>query len=165
MRVPKQTLMRLGIVIIGAVVFWIAAWKLATYINQYPYSFAPERTAVEKKAAQSEALDSYKDIGNLLITLATGILAGIGWFLVNRPKRRCATFEFLMALAVMFFACLSIYCGYLGSQNLTFCIDQSLPVGVAVLQMPRRFQLVGLLLSVFFFAIFLGWDLTEAELG
>jgi hypothetical protein len=130
MKVPKQTLVRLGIVIAGAVVFWMIAWKLTNYVNGNPYfPFAPERTAVEKNAAQSEALDSYKDISNLLITLATGILAGIGWFLVNRPKRRCATFEFLMALAVMFFACLSIYCGYVGSQNLTFCIDQSLLSG------------------------------------
>ena len=57
---------------------------LTYYIDSKPDVLAP----VTDTAAWSKALDTYAATGNLLITLATGVLAGIGWFFTSKPKKQ-----------------------------------------------------------------------------
>jgi hypothetical protein len=131
--------------------------RLTAYINSAPYLAAP----IDPQTL-SRALDSYAAIGNLLTTLATGLLAGMAWFFTNRPKQGYPAHELWPVAAGALCACLSIWFGYVGSQNLTFAIQHSIKAGSSILQTPRIVQMVSLLFGVCFFADFLRRDLTAA---
>ncbi len=64
-------------------------WVFTDYLNNRPYTSAP----VDDSAALAKAEDAYSAVGNLLTTLATGLLAGLGLFLTSTPKQRYSARE------------------------------------------------------------------------
>src|SRR5271165_4279785 len=63
----------------------IAMGELTHYINSLPY--AVMQAGDPGASALSKAQDSFVALNSLLTTLATGLLAGLGWFLTSGPKR------------------------------------------------------------------------------
>ena len=68
----------------GLIVLAVAVWLLTQYIDNKAYTIPPP----DDPAALSRAEDAYAAVGNLLTTLATGLLAALGLFLTGTPKRR-----------------------------------------------------------------------------
>jgi len=145
---------------IGLIVLAIVVWQLTHYINSRPYFVA----AAGDQSALSKALDSYAGVGNLLTTLATGLLAAMGWLLTSRPKKSSPERGLWPATAGAVCACLSIYFGYISSQNAQWAIENSIPtLDIDKMQWPRQLQFLALLLGVFFFADFVRRDWTKVD--
>ncbi len=66
------------------IVLVTVVWVFTDYLNNRPYASVP----AEDPAALAKAEDAYSAVGNLLTTLATGLLAELGLFLTSAPKRR-----------------------------------------------------------------------------
>jgi len=144
----------------GLAVLSIAAYKLTNYIDTRPYFVAP----VGDPTALSRAEDAYSAVGNLLTTLATGLLAGMAWFFTSRPKQRFPARDLWPAIAGALCACLSIYFGYISAQNVQWLIENSLgTLDLYKVQWPRNLQSYALLLSVFFFADFVRRDWNKVD--
>jgi hypothetical protein len=148
----------LGRPIIGSIGFYIVFVVLAivlvgvtNYFNSIPF-FAPG--GEPDPAALSKSWDAFAGIINLLTTLATGLLAGMGWFFTNRLNQRYPARDLWLVGAGATCAILSIYFGYISSQNLLWAIENSVGVFVAKVQRPRQMQFVALVLGVVFFADF-----------
>ena len=83
-RMPgRSTIVSIGFYT-GLVVLALVVWQLTEYIDNRPYSVPPPDDA----AALSKAEDAYAAVGNLLTTLATGLLAALGLFLTSAQKQR-----------------------------------------------------------------------------
>ena len=164
MNAVKRTVGRAVIASIGfyisLVVLAAVVWQLTHYINSRPYVVIPAGDST----ALGKAVDTYSAVGNLLTTLATGLLAAIGWFFTSRPKKRYFVRELWPAIAGALCACLSIYFGYISSQNVQWAIENSFgTLDLPKLQLPRQLQFFGLLLSVFLFADFVRRDWTKVD--
>ncbi|MGO8983611.1 MAG: hypothetical protein ACLPHI_02635 [Terriglobales bacterium] len=145
---------------IGLVVLAIVLGILTYYIDSRPYVVPP----AGDEAALSKALDTYAAAGNLLTTLATGLLAGMGWFFTNRHKQRYPARDVWPAIAGALCACLSIYFGYISSQNVQWLIENSIgTLDLPKIQWPRNLQFYTLLLSVFSFADFVRRDWNKVD--
>jgi hypothetical protein len=132
------------------------------YINTRPYVFeASDDAAAGKAAALSKAQDAYAAVGNLLTTLATGLLAGLGVFFTKTTNHRHpAGGLWLSAICV----CVSVYFGYISSQNVGWAIEFQIPsVNVPKLQLPRQLQFFSLVLGVYFFANSVRRDETSVD--
>jgi hypothetical protein len=115
-------------------------------------------------AALSKAEDAYAAVGNLLTTLATGLLAALGLFLTSAQKQRDLAGELWPAALSALCVCLSIYFGYISSQNVGWAIEYSIPtLDLPKIQWPRELQFYALLLGVFFFADFVRRDRTKVD--
>jgi hypothetical protein len=126
----------------------VALWEATVYISSLLH-YATATTDASK------ALDVYADEANNLTSLATGVLAGLGWFFTRTSNQSYKAREVWPALATAVCACLSVFFGFVLSQNLAFAHEFSVdPYDGAQLglSLPRYFQFYGLLLSVFFFA-------------
>ncbi|MGH9429930.1 MAG: hypothetical protein ACRD3T_00140 [Terriglobia bacterium] len=107
----------------GFLLLAIALTKFTIYINSLPYAPA----VAGDPAALSRAQDAYAGVANLLTSLATGLLAALGWFLAKLPKQRYSARHLWPAIVGAFFALLSIYFGYVSSQNVEWAIEWSVP--------------------------------------
>jgi len=142
----------------GLIVLILAAGLLTYHIDHpgaYPVSLLPEDPAVFSKAS-----DTYASSGSLLISLATGLLVGMGWVFTNvRPVQRFPVRDLLPAIAAAVCACLSLYFGYISSQNIQSMIESPSPtLDSPTIQWPRNIQFYTILLGVYFFAVFLTRD-------
>jgi hypothetical protein len=137
---------------------------LTHYVNTRPL---PEEVSVwdpSSSEAVSKAYDAYAAVNNLLITLATGLLAALGLFFTSSQKRRTITQSLWSASASALFVCVSLYWGYVSSQNVEWAIEYSVPtLGIPKLQWPRILQCSSILLGVFFFAVFLLRDFVKVD--
>ena len=136
----------------------IATWRLTYYIDNLPYSVPPP----DDPAALSKAQDAYASVGNLLTSLATGLLAALGLFLTSTPKHRTPERELWPASLSALCVGLSVYFGYVSSQNVGWAIEYSIPtLDLPKIQWPRELQVYAILLGVFFFADFVRRDWTQ----
>jgi hypothetical protein len=146
---------------IGLIMLAVMTGILTYYIN---YSRSYVVAPADDTAALSKALDTYAAAGNLLTTLATGLLAAMGWFFTNRPKQRYNARDVWPAVAGSLCACLSIYFGYISSQNAQWLIENSIgTLDLPKIQWPRNLQFYALLLSVFSFADFVRRDWNKMD--
>jgi hypothetical protein len=145
---------------IGFVVLAIVVGILTYYIDSKSYFVVQ----VSDPVALSKAEDTYADAGSLLTGLATGLLAAMGWFFVNRLKQRYPARDLWPAIAGALCACLSIYFGYISSQNIQWLIESSIgTLDLPKIQLPRQLQFFTVLLSVLFFADFVRREWTKAD--
>jgi hypothetical protein len=145
---------------IGVVVVAVAMWGLTYFINSRPFVIAQ---AVDP-AALSKAQDAYAAVNNLLITLATGLLAGLGLFVTSRGRRRYSLREFWPAIVSAVCVSASLYWGYISSQNVEWAIESSIgTLDCAMIQMPRQLQFLSMTLGVLFFADYVRRDLTRMD--
>jgi hypothetical protein len=159
----KRLIERPGIVsavfYIGCVVLAAAMWEFTQHINNLPYV-----TEIVDPEALGKAQDSYGAVNNLLITLASGLLAGLGLFVTSGSKKQYAGREFWPAAISALCASISLYWGYISAQNLEWAIEVSIgSLDLEKIQLPRELQFLTLVLSVFFFAEFVRRDLTEVD--
>jgi len=146
---------------IGCGVVMVGSLLLTIYINERPYFFSPEMT---DPGVISRALDAYASVGNLLTTLDTGLIAGLGLLLTYRPKQRYATRDIWPAAVSALCVGLSLYWGYVCSQNVEWAIESAITtLDVDKIQWPRQLQFFTIVLGVFFFADFVRRDLTRAD--
>jgi thiol:disulfide interchange protein len=144
----------------GLIVLAVAVWLLTQYIDNKAYTIPPP----DDPAALSRAEDAYAAVGNLLTTLATGLLAALGLFLTGTPKRRDSGRELWPATLSAVCVCLSVYFGYISSQNVGWAIEYSIPtLDLPKIQWPRELQFYAILLGVFFFADFVRQDRTKVN--
>ncbi|HUK16051.1 MAG TPA: hypothetical protein VLW65_06530 [Bryobacteraceae bacterium] len=144
----------------GLIVLAVAVWLLTEYINNKAYTIPPP----DDPAALSKAEDAYAAVGNLLTTLATGLLAALGLFLTSTPKQRDRERELWPATLSALCVCLSVYFGYISSQNVGWAIEYSIPtLDLPKIQWPRELQFYAILLGVFFFADFVRRDRTKVD--
>ena len=135
---------------------------ILTYYIDYSRSYVS--APADDAAALSKALDTYAAVGNVLTTLATGLLAAMGWFYTNRLSQRYTAREALPAVAGALCACLSIYFGYISSQNAQWLIEYSVgTLDLPKIQWPRNLQFYSLLLSLFSFADFVRRDWNKVD--
>jgi hypothetical protein len=141
------------------VVLAVLFGALTYYIDTRPYWVVE----IDPKALAA-ALGAYTAAGSLLTTLATGLLAGMGWFFTNRSKRPYAARDLWPRVAGAFCACVSIYFGYISSQNITWLAENSIGnLDLPKIQWPRNLQFYALLLGVFCFADFLRRDWKKVD--
>jgi hypothetical protein len=164
MNTTKRVVGRTEIANLGFYVVLIAlgivVWRLTQYIDNLPYSVA----APDDPAALSKAQDAYASVGNLLTSLATGLLAALGLFLTSAPKQRNPARELWPATLSALCVCLSVYFGYISSQNVGWAIEYSIPtLDLPKIQWPRELQVYAILLGVFFFADFVRRDWTKGD--
>jgi hypothetical protein len=96
-----------------------------------------------------QAMDAYQQVINLLTTLATGLLAALGFLLINRPGQQYSAWDFWWAATSALFACVSLYWGYVSSQNVQVALEaQSLTLDIPILQRPRQLQFSSMVLGV-----------------
>jgi len=139
----------------GLALFAALVWEFTLFMNSRPYSLLP----VADPAVVSKALDSYGAVGSLLTTLATGLLAAMGWLFTSLPKIPSGARDHWPAAAAALCASLSLYFGYVSTQNVQWAIEASVPsLEVCQLQWPRQLQFLGLLLSFLFMADFVRRD-------
>lgn len=148
-------------------------WILTSYINSRRYFFdstdevpandaAALRKAANDAAALSKAQDAYAALGNLLTTLATGLLASLGVFF-TRTKNDSARVLWPAVLSALS-VCISVYFGYISSQNIAWAIESQIPtINLPKLQVPRQLQFFSLVAGVFFYAEFLRRDRTRVD--
>jgi len=130
-------------------------------INSRPFATAE---GGDPAAALSKALDTYAEMNNYLTTLATGMLAGLGLFLTSRPKQRYAARDFWPAAVSAFSVCVSLYWGYISSQNIEWAIENSVgSLDLDKMQWPRLLQCFTMLTGVIFFADFVRRDVTRVD--
>jgi uncharacterized membrane protein len=135
-------------------------WGLTYFINSRPFVIAQ----ATDPTALSKAQDAYAAVNNLLITLATGLLAGLGLFVTSRGKRRYSLRQFWPAIVSAVCVCASLYWGYISSQNVEWAIESSIgTLDCAMIQMPRQLQFLSMALGVLFFADFVRRDLTRVD--
>lgn len=145
---------------ISLVVLAVVLGIFTYYMDSRPYVVA---VAGDPKAL-GKALDTYAAAGSLLTTLATGLLAGMGWFFTNRSKQHYTARDLCPGVAGSLFSCLSIYFGYISSQNVQWLIENSVgTLGLVKIQWPRNLQFYALLLGVFCFADFLRRDWKKVD--
>jgi hypothetical protein len=145
---------------IGLVVLGIAVWLATEYIDNKAYILPPP----DDPAALSKAQDAYAAVGNLLTTLATGLLAALGLFLTSTPKQRNPARELWPATLSALCVCLSVYFGYVSSQNVGWAIEYSIPtLDLPKIQWPRELQVYAILFGVFFFADFVRRDWAKGD--
>lgn len=138
----------------------VTMWGLTHYLNNVPYAAA----AAGDPVALSNAQTAYGAITTLLTTLASGLLAGIGLYVTRNSKQRFEGRLFWLAALSALFACVSLYWGYISSQNVQWAIENSIPtLDMEKLQGPRQLQFATMLISVFCFAEFLRRDLTKED--
>ena len=146
---------------LGCVVLALAMSGLTHYINSRPFVVAQ---ATDQEEALSKSLDAYTAMNNLLTTLATGLLAGLGLFLTSRPKRRYPARDLWPAAISAVCVCVSLYWGYISSQNVEWAIETIGEIlGLDQIQLPRQLQCFTMLLGVVFFADFVRRDLTRVD--
>lgn len=122
---------------------------LTYYINGATYA----SVTADNLAAFEKSVDTYEAVDNLLTTLATGLLAALGFLLTSRPTQRYAGQAFWPAAASALCACVSLYWGYISSQNVEWAIErQAGTLDIVTLQWPRQLQFVSMLLGVIFLA-------------
>ena len=153
---------RQEVIFYGVCVALIFVMAFATYyVNTRPLPEAVSVWDPSAAAAVMKAYDAYAAVNNLLTTLATGLLAGLGLFMAN-SQRRCAEKALWPAAASALCVCVSLYWGYISSQNVEWAIEYSIPtLGIPKLQWPRILQCFAILLGVFFFAVFVMRDFTS----
>jgi hypothetical protein len=152
---------------IGAAMFYLICvvlgmtmWELTRYVNALPYAAG----TADDAAALSKAQDAYSAVTNLLITLASGLLAGLGFYLTHKSKQSYSRPQFWLAAVSALFGCISLYWGYISSQNVQWAIENSIPtLGLEKIQLPRELQVVAILIGVFCFAEFVRRDLTQED--
>jgi hypothetical protein len=152
---------------LGAAIFYVVCmllgttmWELTRYINALPYAAGP----ADDPAALSKAQDAYSAVTNLLITLASGLLAGLGFYLTHKSKQSYSRPQFWLAAVSALFGCVSLYWGYISSQNVQWAIENSIPtLGLEKIQLPRELQVIAILVGVFFFAEFVRRDLIQED--
>jgi hypothetical protein len=142
------------------VCFWVlvaVVWLLTDYINTRPYFFEPmDEAAGSHAAALSKAQDAYAAVSNLLTTLATGLLASLGIFFTRMTNRRDLARVLWPAVLSALCVCLSVYFGYISSQNVGWAIEFQIPtMNVPKLQVPRQLQFFSLVAGVYLYAEFL----------
>ena len=138
----------------------LSMWGLSSYINGLQYVLAPS----DDPAALSKAQDAYAAMNNLLTTLATGLLAAMGWFVTSKPDRRYSARTFWPAIVSALCVCISLYWGYISSQNVEWAIEHSIgAMDLEKIQLPRQLQFLTILLGVVFFADFVRRDLTKVD--
>ncbi|HTB15386.1 MAG TPA: hypothetical protein VK752_27640 [Bryobacteraceae bacterium] len=146
----------------ACVVILFAMRALTNYINGLPFTF----TAWDPEAAAglSKAFDAYSAVTNLFTTLGTGLLTAMGLFLTSNRKQRYDGGPLWLAFASALCVCVSIYWGYISSQNVEWAIEGGYPsLDIPKLQWPKRMQGCSILAGVFFFAIFLILDFTKED--
>ena len=147
-------------------------WILTRYINSLSYfepideapatDAAALRKAANDAAALSKAQDAYAALGNLLTTLATGLLASLGVFF-TRTKNDSARVLWPAVLSALC-VCISVYFGYISSQNIAWAIESQIPtINLPKLQVPRQLQFFSLVAGVYFYAEFLRRDRTRVD--
>jgi putative flippase GtrA len=161
---PKRLITRSAIVsglfYAGLIILAGVMWRYTGYINSKPYVITPPNDPV----ALSKAQDAYASVNNLLTTLGTGLLAALGLFLTRGDKRRYTGPRIWLAVVSAVCVCVSLYWGYISSQNVEWAIETSIgSLEFDMFQVPRQLQFHTMLLGVFFFADFVRRDLTEAE--
>ena len=165
METPKRTRVSFAVseiaFYIGAIGLVIVVDKLTVYLNTRPYVVPV--AAVPVTDALSKAQDAHAAVGNLLTTLATGLFAAFGVFLTRTPKHRLSTGQVWLAGLSVFFIFLSLYFGFIGSQNLIWAIEYSVGLELAKLQWPRQLQFYSLIVAVFLFADFVRRDLRASD--
>jgi len=154
------TVTMIGRFYIGLAVLAIALGILTYYVDSRPYVVSPPGDPT----ALSKALDTYAAAGNLLTTLATGLLAGMAWFYTERRRHLHSARDRWPVIAGTICACSSIYFGYISSQNAQWLIENSIgSLDLPKIQWPRNLQFYALLLSVFSFADFVRRDWSEVH--
>jgi hypothetical protein len=154
----RQTMISLGFYL-GIAVLAILVWRLTVYINNLPYVLGP----TDEKAL-SKAWDAYAAVNTLLTTLGTGLLAGLGLFLTSKPRQHHPMRELWPAVVSALCVCLSLYWGYISSQNLEWAIEYSVgTLDLYKIQVPRELQFLMILLGVVFFADFVRRDRTTVN--
>jgi hypothetical protein len=144
----------------SVVVVAVSMWGLTYFINSRPFVIAQ----ATDPTALSKAQDAYAAVNNLLITLATGLLAGLGLFVTSRGKQRYSLRQFWPAIVSAVCVCSSLYWGYISSQNVEWAIESSIgTLDCAMIQMPRQMQFLSMALGVLFFADFVRRDLTRVD--
>jgi hypothetical protein len=145
---------------VGAIVLGIVLWILTAYLNARPYIVE----TVTDPAALSKAQDAHAAVGNLLTTLATGLFAGFGAYLTRIPKLRLSAGQRWRASLSILFIILSLYFGYIASQNLVWAVESSIgTLHHPKLQWPRGLQFYSIILGVLFFADFAWRDLMARD--
>jgi hypothetical protein len=138
----------------------IVLGKITIYLDTRPY-VAPTATVPD---ALSKAQDAHANVGNLLTTLATGLFAAFGVYLTRTAKHRLSTGQLWRAALSVFFIFVSLYFGYMASQNLVWAIESSVgTLDLPKLQWPRWLQFYSLISSVFCFADFVRRDLSASD--
>lgn len=158
MNAPKRILAGVatdGRFYLGLIVLALLLGMLTYYIDSRPEVLVP----VSDIEAWSKALDTYASTGSLLITLATGVLAGMGWFFTSKPNKQYSARDAWPAITGALCACMSIYFGYISSQNVQWLTENSIgTLDLVKIQWPRNLQFYTLLFSVFSFADFMRRD-------
>jgi hypothetical protein len=136
-----------------------------TYWINYHSDFASPTN--DTSDAFGKAIEAYQTAISMLTTLATGLLAALGFILINRPIQRYARLEFLWAAGSALCACVSLYWGYESSQNIVSAIEGPGPLTVEmpILQHPREFQFYSMLLGVILVAHFMIRTLIKVNTG
>jgi hypothetical protein len=99
--------------------------------------------------AFAKAVDAYQVVNNLLTTLATGLLAGLGFLLFNLPRQKNSGQAFWWAALSGLCACVSLYWGYISSQNVEAAIEgESLTLDLPSLQYPRQLEAASMMVGV-----------------
>jgi hypothetical protein len=133
----------------GGVVY--SMLKLTDWVNTHPYAAGTP----DNEGSFEKAVDAYQNVNSLLTTLATGLLAALGFLLINRPGRPFSAWDFWWAATSALCACVSLYWGYVSSQNVQVALEfQSLTLDLPTLQFPRQFQFYSVVLGVICLAHF-----------
>jgi hypothetical protein len=104
---------------------------------------------------QEKALETYSAMSGLLTTLATALLGGLGYLLINARGAAPHLRHGAAAVGSALFAVLSIYFGYVSHLVvLSSCFGNSFHSYAFGVEWPSRSQFYTLLLAVFFFADF-----------
>jgi len=167
MNLTKRMFGRPGIVstffYLGCIVLVATMWGLTSYVNSL-HDYAVLQPGDPGADALSKAESSFAALTNLLTSLATGLLAGLGWFLTSGPKQRDSVQQFWPAAISALCGCVSLFWGYIASQNVEFVNEISVSsLDTGLLQWPRKLQFYSLLLGVFFFFEFVRRDLTRED--
>jgi len=158
-RVTRSTVVS-GVFYAGIVLLAAVMWKYTGYINSQPYIIAPPSDPL----ALSKAQDAYASVNNLLTTLGTGLLAALGLFVTRGDKRRAIGPRIWLAVLSAVCVCVSLYWGYISSQNVEWAIETSIgSLELDMFQVPRQQQFHAMLLGVFFFADFVRRDLVQTD--
>jgi len=116
--------------------------------------------------AQQKAIDIYATMSGLLATLATALLGGLGYLLLNARQENPGLLHGFSAVGSAAFAVISLYFGYVCHlKALWFTFHASFDPATFAIYWPRQAQFYSLLTAVFFFADFafheLGTETTQ----
>jgi hypothetical protein len=147
-----------------AIVVVIVLGVFTAYLNGRRYVIYPIPDAAPITKALSRAQDAHAAVGNLLTTLATGLVAAFGLFLTRTPKNRLSSAQLSLAGLSIFSIFISLYFGFVASQNLIWALEYSIAsLDIPKLQWPRLLQFYSLIAGVFFVADFVRRDLRASE--